>query len=746
MDTCDFGCEIYDRNGKLMRLTTASDERYRSFVSFNQISKHLVDATLLYEDRYFWQHPGVNVVALMAAAVDTYVGGNQRGASTITMQLARMKYGIDSRTPLGKLHQILWAFRLEMHYTKEEILEAYFNLAPYGGNVEGIKAASLIYFGKSPQNLTQSEAILLATIPQNPAKRKPGPLGKETDSLYDARQRLGAIWLTEHPNVERHALGLRHRFTLGLPLQLPFFAPHTTVRLLAKHRGARRLDTTLLLEIQKELEERIGTYVEKHRLAGIHNAAAMVLDHRNNHVVALVGSADFFNANIDGQVNGTTARRSPGSALKPFVYGLAMDEGLIHPASLLKDSPVSFSDYTPGNFDKQFRGPISATEALVRSRNIPAVRLASQLSDGGLYQLLQKAGVKKLRDENTYGLPIVLGGVEVSMEELASLYSALKNDGVVTDVVYEKPRATAERLRVRIMSPEAAFLNTEMLSVHGRPGQRFNDAWTRDSFPVAWKTGTSPGMRDAWSVGIVGQYVVVVWVGQFMGGQSPAYVGKRSAAPLFFEIVDSLRARGLQPPVHLDKQLNVTRVEVCATSGALPGPHCPHTRETWFIPGKSPIQRCAIHQQIEVDTRTGQRVCPEKAGSGQKQVVELWPSDMRQLFKEAGLPRTPPPQFPSSCALSASEPELASLKITSPKNRLVYAVRSDSHEEEKVPFTAQSSGDANVLFWFVNGAPIGRAAPGETLFWPPRPGTFQVAVLDDQGRSDSLTVHIEMVK
>ena len=751
LETTPFGSEVYDRNGKLLRLSTAMDQRYRVFAPLDEISPYLIDATLLYEDRYYWQHPGVNLVALFEAAADTYLMGNQRGASTVTMQLARMKYNIHSTTPIGKMHQILWAFRLEMHYSKKEILEAYFNLAPYGGNVEGIKAASLIYFGKSPKSLTQAEAILLATIPQNPAKRKPDAHGGETDALHNARQRLGAAWLSAHPSVNAHVLGLQHRFQLGLPAQLPFYAPHTTTRFVTPQRPhrqhpPRRVDTTLELEIQKELEARIRSYVDKRRLSGIHNAAAMVLDYRSNQVVAVVGSADFFNQDIHGQVNGATASRSPGSALKPFVYGLAIDQGLIHPASLIKDSPVSFSDYTPGNFDKGFKGPISATEALVRSRNIPAVRLASQLSGGGLYHLLQQAGVKKLRSEDSYGLPIVLGGVEVSMEELAALYSALKHGGVVRDVVYQKQQKAGDIIHSRIMSPEAAFLISEMLAENGRPDQRFKDEWTRDSVPIAWKTGTSPGMRDAWSAGIVGQYVLVVWVGQFMGGQSPAYVGRRSAAPLFFEIVDSLRTRGPASAEGPNRQLNVTKVDVCATSGALPGPHCPHTRQTWFIPGKSPIKRCSIHQEIEVNPQSGLRVCPGQHGRSKKQVVEVWPSDMLRLFNAAGLPRQTPPLFPRSCALTASAPEPDSLRISSPQNRWVYALRPQNKLPQKVPFIANSNGDAAVLFWFVDGVPIGRVAPDETLFWSPRPGVFQVAVLDDRGRSDSLTVNVEVVE
>ncbi|MEJ2396177.1 MAG: transglycosylase domain-containing protein, partial [Candidatus Thiodiazotropha sp.] len=360
----------FDRHGRLLRLELAPDERYRLKVPLSQVASVMQQATLLYEDQDFYHHSGVDLPALARAAWQTWVIGDRRiGASTLTMQVARLRYH-HPHTLLGKLQQIFRAIQIERHYSKQEILSAYFNLAPYGRNIEGIEAASLIYFDKPAAELTLPEAMALSVVPQNPVRRNPTrPAGFQ--QLAQARQRLFQRWLESHPEDSQRQVQIELPLAVRPPEALPFHAPHFIQGLPA---GTGSIETTLDLSLQQQLEKRVARYVAQRSSEGIHNATALLLNTRNMEVEALVGSADFFNRRIAGQVDGTRAKRSPGSALKPFVYALAMDQGLIHPMTLLKDAPKRYGAYTPENFDQKFLGPVLAKDALIKSRNVPAVR------------------------------------------------------------------------------------------------------------------------------------------------------------------------------------------------------------------------------------------------------------------------------------------------------------------------------------------------------------------------------------
>ncbi|MGM0593764.1 MAG: transglycosylase domain-containing protein, partial [Pseudomonadota bacterium] len=365
----------FDRHGKLLRLELAPDERYRLKVPLEQISPAMQQATLLYEDRDFYDHGGVDPAALLRAAWQTWVVGERRvGGSTLSMQLARLRYG-HPHTLVGKLQQILRALQIERHYSKREILAAYFNLAPYGRNIEGVEAASLIYFDKPAGELTLPEALALSVVPQNPVRRNPTSEAGFAE-LARARARLFERWAEEVPEDAARRAQIELPLAVRPPEALPFHAPHFINGIEA---GPGRVTTTLDLPLQQRLAERIERYVARRRSEGIHNAAALLLDSRSMEVAALIGSADFFDTSIAGQVDGSRARRSPGSALKPFVYALALEQGLIHPMTLLKDAPRRYGGYTPENFDQRFLGPVLAREALIKSRNVPAVNLTAAL-------------------------------------------------------------------------------------------------------------------------------------------------------------------------------------------------------------------------------------------------------------------------------------------------------------------------------------------------------------------------------
>lgn len=735
LDGISFSPVVYDRNGELLRFGLASDDTYRKFVPLEKISPLLVESTLLYEDRYFYQHTGTNPIALAKAFWNELSDSHRRlGASTITMQTARLRYHLNTRSWLGKLQQIALAARMECHYSKREILEAYFNLAPYGRNIEGAGAAAQLYFGKEDSELSLAEALTLSVIPQNPTRRAPG--AKSEKPLLAARLQLFESWVQKHPaDSEKRAL-------FEMPLQVrtltkaPFRAPHFTEECLQTASDSRHLVTTLDLRWQQLLERQVAAVLRERARDGVNNAAAVLIDYQTMEVLASVGSADYFNVSINGQVNGATMKRSPGSALKPLVYALALDQGVIQPHSLLKDAPTSYNGYNPENFDRDFMGPVQACDALVQSRNIPAVTLASKLREHSLYELLQHADVSGLRPESSYGLTIPLGGVEVSLEDVAGLYAMLANHGVYRPL--RKWTASQTEKGKRLLSPEAGFLVLDMLKKNNLPeyqGARRSSATTRS---IAWKTGTSYSFRDAWTAGVFDRYVLVVWLGNFDGKPNPALVGRSAAAPLFFSIVNSLRA---ESPAKIDharwessERLNLAHLDLCAMTGELATVRCAHRQSSWFIPGVSPLKSCAVHQEIFIDPRTGYRVASADAAPDvRREIWEVWPSDLQALFRFAGLPRKVPPPFaPENQAVTRRNEN--ELQMTSPRSGMEYQMRLGSNGQA-VPLQAQAPATTQCIYWFAGKQYLGSSAPGETILWQATPGSFAVSAVDDGGRS-----------
>lgn len=725
-----FSQAVYDRNGRLLRLSLASDERYRLFTPIAEISPHLRAAALKIEDRWFYFHPGVNPISLFRAAYSTFIGRERRyGASTITMQLARLRFGLDTTSISGKSAQILRALQLELFYSKREILEAYLNLAPYGGNIEGAGAAALIYFGKEAKALNFPESLTLSVIPQNPAKRRPGAAKSE---LLTARNRtLEALDPERLQELSTVAVRLRKN-------DLPFLAPHFVDRVIRLDNFEPRLDTTLDLDVQSSMERLLSSYLDRNRRLGINNAAMMLLDSRTMETLAYVGSADYFNKDIQGFVDGVRGKRSPGSALKPFLYGLGLDQGVIHPESVLKDIQFSRASYDPENFDGEFLGPISASDALVRSRNSPAVSLLNRLRPESMHSLLKLGGVTNLKPDGFYGLSMALGGVDLTLEELMRLYAALARGGEAFPIKFLKSENNGPG--VRLLSPEASELVLRMLAHNPRPGREEDPTGRAGAFLVPWKTGTSFGFKDAWALGFVGPYVLGAWIGNFDSRTNPSFIGRDAAGPLFFSAVDALIAAGLgREPRWTPRKLNISSIKVCAVSGELPGPFCHHLKSADFIPGVSPIKTCSVHRQIEISPISGLRTCSESTG-GVKEIFEFWPSDIQALFRRAGFPRRLPPAYEPGCVGSAryrSMPE-----IISPRNGVSYIAQF--LDAGKIPFSAALPADSKRVFWFVNGAAVGSANAGETIFWDAKPGTHVVSAVDEQGRSVSTRLSVRV--
>ncbi len=738
----NFSAGVQDRNGRLLRLALADDQRYRLHLSLDAIAPSVIDATLLYEDRHFHDHPGFNPGALLRAGWSTYIKQNRViGGSTITMQLARLSHPINTRTPYGKLQQIARAVQLERHYSKREILEAYLNLAPYGGNIEGIGAAALIYFNKSAMQLSLPEALALVVIPQNPAKRNPASV-TGYNHMARARARLLDLWATQFDLKEI----TREQFALPLAVRstrsLPYRAAHFSRRVMAQApRTQALISTTLDWPLQNTIEKQINRYVDRKRSLGLTNASVMLLDHRSMEVLASAGSADFFNDGIQGQVDGTTAKRSPGSTLKPFVYGMAIDRGLIHPMSLLKDAPRRYAAYTPENFDRGFMGPIVAQDALIYSRNVPAIELLSRLGHRQFHDFLVRGNVSDLRAADYYGLAAVLGGNELTMTELVALYAMLANGGKLQQLVSRQDQAASNRTltpTVQLLGAEASFLVLDMLRRNPRPNSLTLKPATQ-SIPIAWKTGTSYAFRDAWTVGVIGPYVLAVWVGNFDGSSNSSFVGRQAAAPLFFEIADQLSAKIPKTPAIAapPPALNLRKVEVCASTGDLPGQHCPQTAEAWFVPGLSPIKVSNVHRAIRIDNDSGERSCSYDRSTTHEEIYEFWPSDISRLLQQAGIALRQPPRWSSECSLDRQAAQGQIPEITSPAADLTYHLPSQTRDDARLPLTAITDSDAKWLYWFSNNRFIAKVRRDEPLLWEPNAGQHTIIAVDDLGRSTS---------
>ena len=732
-----FSTAVYDDQHHLLRLTLSHDDQYRVFTPLSQISPILIATTLLQEDQYFWRHYGVNPVAIFKAAWDTYIVHARRvGASTITMQLARLRFGLHSKTLSGKLQQIFRAIQLERHYSKKQILEAYLNLAPYGNNIEGVGAASLIYFNKKPSEISLPEALTLTIIPQNPIKRT-----SKNRNLNHIRQKLFNRWVKLHPEDHLKQSMMDLPLEMGRLDQLPFIAPHMVNRLL--NDGSvkpLKMVTTLDARLQVILERMARQYIYRTQSLGVNNAAVLLVDVRDMSIKGVVGSVDFFNSNIQGQINGTEIKRSPGSTLKPFVYGLALDQGLIHPNTVLKDVSHSFGSYNPENFDYEFMGPIKARDALILSRNIPAIDLANQLAHPNLYQFLEAAQVSHLRSESYYGLALSLGGAEISMRELTSLYAMLVNDGIWHSLRQRQDEPIDQGKR--LLTPEASFLVLDMLKDTPRPDFA-RSSGQHSGMPVSWKTGTSSGYRDAWSVGSFGPYVLAVWIGNFNNQGNPAFVGKKIAAPLFFEIIDAIDHE-LGPLPILEKypqNLHLKKIEVCKASGMLPTRFCHDTEPTWFIPGKSPIKSDNVYREVAIDGLTGLRTCHINNHT-RFEIYEFWSTDLLKIFKQAGIQRRTPPSYVPGCSMTGHAG--LSPSITSPQTELRYIVRAKDSSPTEIPLTAVVDGDVKTLYWFLDDVYLGKTSSDESFLWHAKPGQYVVRVVDDHGLSDARDLVVQV--
>lgn len=728
------GTRVVDRNGTELRRFLASDGMWRFPVQLDDVAPELVTALIESEDRWFFMHPGVNPFAIVRAAWTNMLSGRiVSGASTIPMQIARMA-DPRPRTLSAKMIEAFRAVQLTLHHSKQELLEIYLNLAPFGGNIMGVEAASRLYFNKPPDALSLGECALLAVLPRAPNRYDPA---RRPEAAMGVRNRVLTL-LAEREAVDSEmARDATRQPMVAYRRPSPMLAPHFT--LLAKNRLGEKslLETTLSLPVQRTVEQLVTRHVQRIQNRGISNAAAVVIDRTTRQIIALVGSSDFFDDSTQGQVNNALAPRSPGSTLKPFLYALAFDKGLVLAKSRLLDVPTEFAGYAPQNYTGAFSGQVTAAEALSRSLNVPAVRLLARTGLKDFYHLLRNGGLETIdRPAARYGLPLVLGACEVRLIDLVNLYATLAQGG------HHRPwRITTGRSSstMQLFTPEAAHVVATILTGVTRPDMP--DSWrlTLDRPIAAWKTGTSFGHRDAWAVGFGPTYAVGIWVGNPDGTPVKGISGAHDAGPLFFDILHALEPnkRNLQLP----EATAFHEVALCAHSHLPATPDCPETITDLAGPVMH-LPRCTDHRYIMADAETGDRL--EGAclllRPAKRQLVTTAPPELAAWLAAQG---KPVPSLPRLSATCLDVPDGQPPRITSPSATTPYVMRHDAPTEfQQIALTASTADPNQTLWWYADGDFVGTASGSKQLFLPMVPGKHHVSVTDEQGRTGSTTFRV----
>ena len=595
----DESVTILDRNGLALRSTRTTDGMHARWVPYDQIDVDLINAFVTVEDRRFWEHSGVDWRAVVRATKDN-LRAHQivSGASTITMQLARLMHDAP-RSWSGKVSQLFWALRLERHLTKQQILEQYLNRIELGQATAGVGAAAALYFGTSPSEVSLGQAATIAGLAHAPSRDNPyaAPTRarRRRDRVLNAMQRLGYAAAAD---VDR----AHHEPLVAAPRTPPFLAPHFTTRVLGWLADSGVVPngvpvrTSLDLTLQTELEAEVRHTVDVLHDRGVEQAAAVVLDNETGGVLAWVGSPDFWAPN-DGQTDMVVSARQPGSALKPFLYALAFDAGGATPATVLPDIPKAYAtatgSYNPRNYDRRFRGPVRAREALASSYNVPAVELASRVGTGALLHTLRLAGFESLRrGADYYGLGLALGNGDVTLVELANGYRALANGGVWRPWEWRATSraAGASRGGRRVVSPMASALVLDILNDPAARIPGFGVSTPFDfPFPVAVKTGTSRHFTDNWAVATTRGFTVAVWAGNFNGHTMQGVSGVTGAGPLLHRAVMAA-ARYIPPGAFTTPaEAGAVSIPVCRLSGLRATSDCAHLTE-WFARGTAPTR------------------------------------------------------------------------------------------------------------------------------------------------------------
>ncbi|MDZ4796508.1 MAG: penicillin-binding protein 1C [Bacteroidota bacterium] len=730
----EYSTIITDNKGTLVNAFQTKDQKWRMKTELDEISPLLQKTIIAREDKHFYSHPGVNPFAVVRAFFNNlFKMRRTSGASTITMQVAKaLEPG--KRNIWSKLREMFRAFQLELKYSKKEILQLYLNLVPYGGNIEGVKAASLLYFKKNPDHLSLAEITSLSIIPNRPTSLV---IGKNNDLIVQERNKWLRRFAEEKVFTEKEI-----EDALAEPLSasrgtVPHYLPHLSYKL--KKQGGDIIKTNIDLNTQLKTEKLVEDYIRTQRLRNIKNAAVVIIDNKTHKVITYVGSSDFRDTTDGGQVNGANAVRQPGSTLKPLLYALCFDEGLLTPKTVMTDVAVNYGGYAPENYDKKFNGYVTVEYALEHSLNIPAVKGLKILGHEKMIQKLSNTNFRQIqKDRRKLGLSLILGGCGTTLEELTGLFSSFANAGV-----YITPSFTQNdtvHTGITVISPAANYMINDILSKVNRPDFPLNWTATERMPKIAWKTGTSYGKKDAWSIGYNKNYTIGIWVGNFSGVGAADLSGANIATPLLFKIFNTIDydtdEEWFTQPADCDIR------QVCSETGLVPSDHCTSLVTDYFIPLLSSTKICNNWQEIMIspDEKIAYcKSCAPATGYKKKWFKTVEP-DMQAWFEENRIAYQKIPSHNPNCELIFKG---AAPSITSPVNGTEYLINKKS--PEPLQLICKTANDVSKVYWYINNKFFKSSNPGEKQFFVPEEGPVKISCTDDKGRNRDIKIVVKYV-
>jgi penicillin-binding protein 1C len=734
---------VFDREGGLLGARIAADGQWR-FEGSDILPENYISCVIEFEDNHFYRHPGVNPVAIIRALIQNIKAKRiVSGGSTITMQTIRMARGNRPRNIWQKVLEISWAFRLEIKRSKKEILQLYSDHAPFGGNVVGLEAASWRYYGRSPMNLSWSEAATLAVLPNAPALIHPG---RNREALMNKRNRL------LHRLLDKGKIdSLTYQSALLEPLpQKPLDLPHRADHLLDYYnlKQSGRVESTIQPWFQDVAREVIAKHYKLQSANQIHNLAALILDNETGEVIVYLGNSEPGKSGSHGQhVDIIRSQRSSGSILKPILYAAMLDDGEILPGTLVADIPTVYRDFSPENFTREYDGAVHADQALIRSLNVPAVRLLHQYGLLKFYDQLKEQGITSLsQPAEHYGLSLILGGAEVNLWDLCHLYSNWANQllnypetrtsepGHRTPDIGPRtsergPRTPDPAPRPAPFSPDAIFLTLEAMKQVRRPDAESGWKQFLSAHPIAWKTGTSFGYRDAWAVGLSPKYTVGVWVGNADGEGRPGLTGLKAAAPVLFDLFNILPDGAWFEPVESD----ISEIIICRESGMRASRFCEDLDTIWAPSAGLKTAICPYHLSIHLDEEGKHRV-NSSCYPIEKMIQVNWfvlPPAMASYYKaKAPFYRELPPFLPS--CLKGQELIPFDLIYPHPGEEL-FLPKNERGEKESLVFQATHSRRNTKIFWFIDNEYLGVTKGIHKMTLQPESGQHRITLTDESG-------------
>lgn len=733
---------LLDRNGTLLGAHIAADEQWR-FEESQEVPAKFAQCLIQFEDRNFYTHPGVSLTGVMRALHQNISSGQRvSGGSTLTMQLVRLMRKNPPRTYAEKVLEMILATRMELRYSKKEILRLYASHAPFGNNVVGLEAASWRFFGRPPDRLSWAESATLAVLPNAPGLIYPG---KNHDKLLAKRNRLlkrllevGIIDKVVYETAITEPLPDR-------PHPLPNLAPHLLQKCMAQGQKGQTVRSSIDENLQNLSARLLESHIQRMRENHVYNGAVMIVDLKSGEVLSYVGNAWESGKEHANYVDCINAPRSSGSILKPMLYAESLSAGLITPKTLLLDMPSKFGGFSPKNFTGNFDGLIPADLALSRSLNIPMVHLLNRYGLSRFHSDLRDMGFTTLnKSASHYGLSLILGGAEVNLHDLARNYMRMGQwlqYGRTTALSFvpteDHPSADADFP----LDKGSIFATFEAMTEVNRPDEENNWKYFSSSQKIAWKTGTSFGFRDAWALGITPDYVVAVWMGNADGEGRPGLTGIQAAAPLLFELFSHLpksKSWFDRPAAGMEEVL------LCRESGHRAGPDCPRTIKKAVPKGSLISPMCPYHRIIHLDASGEFRVdaaCYAPAEM-RHEAFFILPSSIEHYYRNNHPDHRKVPGFLSSCG-NVSESYALSLVYPQNKQR-IYLPYDFSEEQRKVTFEAAHSRTEALIFWHLDAQFVGQTSLIHQMEFQPEPGWHRLTVTDEWGNSRTVKFEILM--